>query len=1125
MLGQEKIREREAFVGRRRELAGLKAGADEALAGHGCFFTLSGEPGVGKTRVAQETASYMEARGGLVIWGRCWDHGGAPAYWPWIQVIRALADIAEPATLATWLGSGAADIAQIAPELRDRLGGLPTLPSAQLVQPEMARFRLFDSVVAFLRRAAEAQPLLIVLDDLHAADPTTLMLLVALARQIRGMRAAVVGTYREVEVRHQTELATLISAAEREGTVFPLRGFGPIDIREFLERAWGVSAAKALVDQLSEITEGNLFFLHEVVRQITADGPIERNAPINRRRLGVTRGVSDFIKNLARPLPEGTRKALDLASVIGREFTLDTLAAASALSAEELESHLEHAISLELVDELPPGRYSFRHALIREALYEGLSRTSRRSMHRAIAGAIRSLRPKPEPSAQIAYHYCQASSGEDAELAIEYSRQAAREAEKQLAYEEAASHLRNAIEAVPLAHSDRDLLQAELLCELGEAQAKSGEHAEARKTCLEAADIARRIDNDPLFARAVVTAGRRMSNSGVTDHELVALLNEGLERLGDQESPQRAQMIARLGLELYWSDRKRAVQLSHQAVDMSRRLNHARTMAVALWGRHLALRNPDSLEQRLADGREAIAVAESAGERDFALEARFFRMSDLVESGDIEAFDAALVEYLKAEAQLRDRFKRGLLLQGMRAQMDGRIQQSQALAQQAFAAGQQSGRPLALNAFLVQHGMGLWELGRFSELEAPLKGFIAQNPLIVFARCAFLLILMELRRWEEARTEFRLLAGEEFGRLQRDWNWLPAMFVLSDVCAELQDEAIAPVLYRLLAPYAARNAVLGGVYTYGSVSLELGKLAALMGHVEQAEAHLMTALAANQRIRANVWAAHAQAELAGVLWKRAGPSDADQASRLISPARLMAEASGSVRLQRKLERLVAGGQDAPAPDKAGSVRAVIPGDLQTGAHALEALAASAIAQVQDLAAFASREGAVAILFSDLEASSVLYDTLGDRRALDLVRVHNELFRQEVEVHRGHEVKSLGDGFMVAFSSPHRAAQCAVAVQKSFQAFCERHPDTPMRVRIGLHVGEAINEASDLFGRTIIVASRIAAVAEGGRICVSSEMQRVLSATDEFRFKMLGEKPLKGLTGLHEIYELEWRAEG
>ncbi|MBV9460630.1 MAG: AAA family ATPase, partial [Bradyrhizobium sp.] len=534
MRGQVKIREREAFIGRRSELAGLKAGVDDAFAGHGCLSTLSGEPGVGKTRLAQETASYMEVRGGLAIWGRCWDHGGAPAYWPWIQVIRALAG-PEPATLASWLGPGAADIAQIAPELRDQLGGLPALPSAELVQPAMARFRLFDSVVTFLRKAAEAQPLLIVLDDLHAADPTTLMLLVALARQVRGMRATVVGIYRSGQVRRQTELATLISAAEREGTVFLLRGFGPADIQEFLERAWGMPATKALVDQLSEITEGNVFFLHEVVRQITADGPIERNTPINRGRLGVTRGVRDFIKTIMRTLPEETRKALDLASVIGREFALDTLVAASALPAEELESHLEHASSFELVDELPAGRYSFRHALIRETLYEELPRASRRSMHLATAGAIRSLQHKPESSAQIAYHYCQASSGKNAELAIKYSRQAAREAEKQLAYEEAASHLRNAIEAISLVCDDRDLLKAELLCELGEAQAKSGEHAGARKTCLEAADIARHLDNNPLFARAVVTAGRRMSNSGVTDHELVALLNEGLERLSDQK--------------------------------------------------------------------------------------------------------------------------------------------------------------------------------------------------------------------------------------------------------------------------------------------------------------------------------------------------------------------------------------------------------------------------------------------------------------------------------------------------------------------------------------------------------------------------------------------------------------
>ena len=316
-------RGREAFVDRVHEAAELKAAIDEALTGRGGLFTLSGEPGVGKSRLSQETTAYAEGRGARVLPGsRCWDHGGAPAYWPWMQVVRGLTDSAEPATLAGWLGVGAAEIAEIVPELREKVGGLSVLPTAELTQPEMARFRLFDSVVSFLRKTAETQPLLIVLDDLHAADPTSLTLMVALARQIRTMRAVVIATYREVEVKHQPELAALISDAEREGTVFALRGLEAPDIHEFLERVQGVSASDPLVEQLREITEGNLFFLHEVVRQMTLQGHIDGDRAINAKQLGVTRGVSDFIKKLAQPLSKEARGALDVASVIGREFSL-----------------------------------------------------------------------------------------------------------------------------------------------------------------------------------------------------------------------------------------------------------------------------------------------------------------------------------------------------------------------------------------------------------------------------------------------------------------------------------------------------------------------------------------------------------------------------------------------------------------------------------------------------------------------------------------------------------------------------------------------------------------------------------------------------------------------------------
>ena len=250
-------------------------------------------------------------------------------------------------------------------------------------------------------------------------------------------------------------------------------------------------------------------------------------------------------------------------------------------------------------------------------------------------------------------------------------------------------------------------------------------------------------------------------------------------------------------------------------------------------------------------GVEAIAVAERSRERDFALEARFYHITDLVDAGDIVGADAGLREYLGAEAELKDRFKRGLFPTGGNARPDGwsASRMYTSLAQQGFVAGQQSARPLTVNAFLVQHGTAMWELGRFGELEPQIRAYVAQNPLIVFARCSLQLAFIELGRLDEARTEFERLAREEFVQLPRDWNWLASMFVLAEICVDLGEAEHAEILYRLLAPYSTRNAVLGWWYhTYGSVAFALGRLAALLGRLDEAEAHFETALAANARI-------------------------------------------------------------------------------------------------------------------------------------------------------------------------------------------------------------------------------------------------------------------------------------
>ena len=276
------------------------------------------------------------------------------------------------------------------------------------------------------------------------------------------------------------------------------------------------------------MTEGNPFFLNEVLRQMAAEGRLASDASSVPTRLTIPQGVIEFIKNLIQPLPQDARSVLELAAVIGRVFELNRLEAASGMPRDAMTDLLDKAEALELVHRTSgaPGRYNFRHALIREALYDALPAAQRRRLHRDVAEAIRGLNAPREPYAEIAYHYCQSASPGDAEAAIEFSRLAARAAEKQLAYEEAALHLGNAIELLALKRAGDDAFLAELLCDLGEAQVKTGDLAEMRKTCLKAADIARRIGRADLYARAILAPGRVLSASGVTDQALVVQLEE-----------------------------------------------------------------------------------------------------------------------------------------------------------------------------------------------------------------------------------------------------------------------------------------------------------------------------------------------------------------------------------------------------------------------------------------------------------------------------------------------------------------------------------------------------------------------------------------------------------------------
>jgi predicted ATPase len=315
---------RSTFVGRDRELADLltelKGGSDSSA--H--LFLISGEPGIGKTRLLDEIAAQARGRGVRVVWGRCWEGGGAPAYWPWIQIIRVCFSAVEPEQRRLILESEVApgiahDVAQIVPELRGAVLETPR-PQPPLQQDaEQARFRLFDSITNLLKNFSRNEPILIVLDDLHDADQASLMLLRFVARATVGAGIFLVGTYRDAEVRRSRVLGNLIGGLSREARSIPLGGLSKAEVAKLVEAIAGQTPDEDLVSRVYAATNGNPLFVDGVVRLLLAQGEtgVRRAGEATFRVPG---GVREAIRLRLEGLSRQAKSVLSVASVLGSEF-------------------------------------------------------------------------------------------------------------------------------------------------------------------------------------------------------------------------------------------------------------------------------------------------------------------------------------------------------------------------------------------------------------------------------------------------------------------------------------------------------------------------------------------------------------------------------------------------------------------------------------------------------------------------------------------------------------------------------------------------------------------------------------------------------------------------------------
>src|SRR5262245_14628740 len=379
------------LVGRDAELAGLRAALDAAAAGTGGLRLLAGEPGIGKTRLAEELAEYARGRAMLALWGSCGESSGAPAYSPWAQLLGAYVRGRDDDALTTELGAGAAQVAQILPELRARLPECGAAAAA--LSPEVARFALFDAVANFLLRASADRPLLLVLDDLHAADAASLRLLRFVAGQLRSARVLIIAAYRDVEAALTPVVAGHLDELLRDGRCLSLHGLAVTDLAQLIERGYGMAPAPELVADLHRSTRGNPFFVHVLLAGfLSADQPLDP-ARLAERSHWIPGSIHQAIRERLEHLGTDAAILLSAAAVSGEEFDVDVLERVTGCPRGELLDRLADPTMTRVVLRSParPGRYAFAHALVREAVYQSLPPTRRAQLHGQIAAAIEAL--------------------------------------------------------------------------------------------------------------------------------------------------------------------------------------------------------------------------------------------------------------------------------------------------------------------------------------------------------------------------------------------------------------------------------------------------------------------------------------------------------------------------------------------------------------------------------------------------------------------------------------------------------------------------------------------------------------------------------------------------------------
>ncbi|MCP3985822.1 MAG: AAA family ATPase [bacterium] len=880
------------FVGRHELMAALRAALRESLSGQTRVVLLAGEPGIGKTRVVEELCREATGSGAAAVTGRCYEGEGAPAFWPWIQAVRDWLRLNNSEPIPGELEAEAALFASWPPEVAEQSAD----PATRGREGAEARFELFDTATRGFSKLAARMPLVLVLEDLHWADPGSLEFMRFLATQLHHAPLLILGTYRENELYGTPELAQTLGDLGRDPTFRRLLvdGLEREHVAELLSKIVRKDITSALAESVAALTEGNPFFVVELARILDTEGDgVVSGGVAEGLEIELPASISDAIGCRLGRLSADSRKLLSVASVIGREFGTTLLSEVAGPEYELVLELLEEAAAIGIIEPVrgSADAYRFGHALIHETLYQGTLGPRRARLHGVVAQALERIQGNSAtpPVAVLAHHWYQAVATGNVEKAAEYCERAGLLALAGLAFEEAAGHLKRALNLADLRPSPDETGRCELMLHLGQAQWSAGEHQSAHTTFARAAALARRIGSVEHFAKAAI-GYYGFEHGASADATARALLEEAAAGLGEGSPRLRSGVLAKLQLVTpYIHSNEMRQSMSLEALELARRSGDIEALRGAFLRREHATVSPEYFCERAGWAKECRELGEKLGDpwlswlgNDFVLPLLHGHRDEMLE---------ALRESTRYSALSGDRLSQffTILSQSSFALMEGRFNEVQGLVAQIPEAGKNC-VAWAIEAFSGYRFVDAVERGNVDRLnrewlpffEAMTASFESRHTI---GHSSIALIRTFSEEWDEALSELDWLLGiigPDFGERSKNENWIYAMHMVAEVIELLDTQSHAGILAPELEPFADLMACHASFrWTGGSVATMRGLLSSVLGDFEAGMTQFEAGMKMERELGAKPAVLRSKAGLARLFLRRRMKGDQSRAMALM----------------------------------------------------------------------------------------------------------------------------------------------------------------------------------------------------------------------------------------------------